>query len=875
MKIARQSRGEIVDRFLRTLDGPSASPERLRESEERVRDLVARECEQRPEGRALNAALDFPVRRSVLKPALWIAIPAVAALILLALFPRPDESPKPAIAGSDVQDLPDGSHIESGPGAKYRVARGQHGAEIHLTGGAILVTAAPQSGGRMVVRTKDCEVSVVGTVFSVRVESEGSRVAVFEGKVDVTQAGEVRALRPGEQFASNPSMVTIPLQKEIEWSRHAAALVAMVPPPVATPQIFTTVQGADSSTSSPSSIEGRVVVRGTNEPLSDVDLELSRVEGTSASPLAPGVSEMFESILYFNTTGWPAAGNGATAPPLIAPELKYAKTASDGRFKFENVKDGKYRLVAVRTGQYHPAEYGQRHLLQRGLYFPVGVGEALKDLKIEMTPTGAISGRVVDEDGDPLGHVVVLALTLQYQAGELRPYIERQAVTDENGVYRLWWLGPGKYYVAAVQEDPKRRTIDMAPTAPPGRVLARSRATSPAIVKQVLPDGTVQEEAYGVVYYGGTDDLSRAATIDVFSGETFPGADIPMGAGKRQTRHIRGVVLNGETGQPMANSEVLAVPRQWRPNALVLEATTTDAGVFDLAGAFPDSYLVRAKNNASNVMVVGAGQVLYDGGKPLVGYLPVEVGGSDVDVRLVMTGGISLLGQVTIEGVSLADAETALGRMTIALARDPDLIAMPDPLMPLPPVPPPPPGSPPVRRPANGQVLNSGEFTLVVAPGDFRMNVRGLPPNSYVKSIRMGGEDILGSGLHLTRAPENPLQIVIGTDSGTISGTVVDAASRPFTNATVVLVPDLPDQRKRGDLYRSVASDSSGNFTLKSIPPGSYKLFAWEWAAPDSWQNAEFLRAYETTGTSIRIAPSDKQSQVRVNVIPVSDRRER
>lgn len=155
------------------------------------------------------------------------------------------------------------------------------------------------------------------------------------------------------------------------------------------------------------------------------------------------------------------------------------------------------------------------------------------------------------------------------------------------------------------------------------------------------------------------------------------------------------------------------------------------------------------------------------------------------------------------------------------------------------------------------------------------MNVKGLPPNGYVKSLRMGGDDILESGLHVTRSSENPIQIVVGMDSGTISGTVVDAASRPFTNATVVLVPDLPDLRKRRELYLSVASDSSGNFTLKSIPPGSYKLFAWEWAAPDSWQNAEFLRPYETAGQPIRITSSGKLSQVRLNVIPTSDRRER
>jgi hypothetical protein len=131
----------------------------------------------------------------------------------------------------------------------------------------------------------------------------------------------------------------------------------------------------------------------------------------------------------------------------------------------------------------------------------------------------------------------------------------------------------------------------------------------------------------------------------------------------------------------------------------------------------------------------------------------------------------------------------------------------------------------------------------------------------------MGSEDILRSGLHVTRATDNPVQIVIGTDGGTIAGSVVDNAQRPFTNATVALVPDNPDLRGRSDLYRNATSDASGNFVLRAIPPGSYKLFAWEWASPDSWQNADFLRAHEGEGKPIRVGPLEKHDRVLIDVI--------
>ena len=631
-------------------------------------------------------------------------------------------------------------------------------------------------------------------------------------------------------------------------------------------RIVSAQQPTPTSSSAQSSIEGIVVVRGTNEPIAGADLELSRVDGTAAAPLGPGVAEAFAAILYSTSLGLPA--QGSSPPPLLAPEVKYGKTGSDGRFAFKDLKEGKYRLVAVRGGgTYYPVEFGQRDLNQRGLNFPVAAGQALKDVKLEMTPTGAITGRVFDEDGQPMGHAVVMALTAQFQSGEQRAYIERLAMTDESGAFRLYWLGPGKYYVAAVFEDPQRRTIDMAPTAPPGRTIARHRATAPVVTHQTLADGSVIEEAYGVVYYGGSIDSRGAAMVEVLAGQTFPGVDIPLGIGKTRTHHIRGTVINGDTGQPAASAQILAIPRQPSPNALVLTGTTNANGVFDLAGAFPVGYVLTAA-----VFVATGGTVPVNGGVNVNGYImegdvPVDMGNSDSDnVRIVSTSGITVPGLVVIEGKALGEAVADPGKMSIRLRRDPDLIAMLSPLMQ---TPPPPAGTPRPTQlpPGNGEVTPSGNFKLLLAPGDFRMNIDGMPANTYVKSILMGGEDILRSGLHVTRTPDNPLQITLGTDGGSISGSVVDEMLAPFSNAIIALVPDSPDLRGKPEFYRNGTSDAAGNFQMTAIPPGDYKLFAWEWVPPESWENAEFIRAYENSGKTIRVVPSGKQDRVQLNVM--------
>jgi hypothetical protein len=626
-------------------------------------------------------------------------------------------------------------------------------------------------------------------------------------------------------------------------------------------------QSQSQEVAATASIEGLVIQSGTNTPIAGVDVELSRVEGTTAAPLSPGAGEAFRSVL---SGGSPGLVGGAAPNPVLAPEVRYTKSANDGKFAFTGLKEGKYRLVGIRVGgAYYPAEYGQRDLRGRGLYFPVASGQAKTNVKLELSPTGAVGGRVVDETGRPMGHVVVLGLTPEYRQGELRLYIERQVLTDANGDYRLYWLSPVPHYIAAVLEDPQRRTINLLPMGPPGRGGPRQRATSPAVTRRVLPDGSVVEEAYGVVYYPSVIDPRDARAIDVRPGETLGGMDISMGAGKMRSHHIRGGVINGATGQPAAGARVLAIPRAWSPNALVLTATADANGLFDLPGAVPNSYLLTAAASTPTQLDPGipaavAAQLPGAGAPPQVGYLPLDMGSNNLEnVRIVTTAVVNVSGRVAFEGKPPGD-DPNLARINIGLTRDPDLIAMPDALIPLPP---PPPGSSPAQQLGNGQVAANGAFNLNMAPGDFRLNVNGIPSGHYVKQIRMGTENLLENGFHVAGPVGNPIEIVIGSDGGLVGGSVRDDKSAPFANATVALIPETPNLRRRLDLYRSVTTDSEGDFQLMAIPPGNYKLFAWDFAPTDSWQHSEFIRSYENAGQSIRVSPGAKQNGIQLTIL--------
>src|SRR5882672_11388447 len=129
------------------------------------------------------------------------------------------------------------------------------------------------------------------------------------------------------------------------------AIIALLAQGPATPQSSATV-------------EGTVVLSGTGQPVSG-----ARVQLFLDHPLRPD--------------GAPAlAGRGGPPPDLadIAPHS--ATTAQDGRFIFEGVKPGEYRLVALRSGGYVPGEFGQRSASGLGISFELSAGQHMRGVQL-------------------------------------------------------------------------------------------------------------------------------------------------------------------------------------------------------------------------------------------------------------------------------------------------------------------------------------------------------------------------------------------------------------------------------------------------------------------------------------------------------------
>ena len=124
--------------------------------------------------------------------------------------------------------LPDGSVIEIGARAELSLSQWLGDTTVHLRRGQVLIEASDQGTGHLFVKTDDCRVAVQGTVFSVNSGTLGSRVSVFEGRVEIEEGGSSSILLPGQQHSTSPSLEYVALEDEIAWSKHAEKWIALL-----------------------------------------------------------------------------------------------------------------------------------------------------------------------------------------------------------------------------------------------------------------------------------------------------------------------------------------------------------------------------------------------------------------------------------------------------------------------------------------------------------------------------------------------------------------------------------------------------------------------------------------------------------------------
>jgi hypothetical protein len=143
--------------------------------------------------------------------------------------------------------------------------------------------------------------------------------------------------------------------------------------------------------------------------------------------------------------------------------------------------------------------------------------------------------------------------------------------------------------------------------------------------------------------------------------------------------------------------------------------------------------------------------------------------------------------------------------------------------------------------------LFAGEYRLVV----------GVPENFYLKAARFNQDDILYRPWTYSGTETGTLEIVVSSGAVEISGSAVDAQSRPAVGIPIVLIPD--QHRDRSELYKTTTTDANGRYSIRGIPPGDYKLFAWDSLDVNDWFDPNLVKRIESQGKAVHILESSNQ----------------
>ena len=96
--------------------------------------------------------------------------------------------------------------------------------------------------------------------------------------------------------------------------------------------------------------------------------------------------------------------------------------------------------------------------------------------------------------------------------------------------------------------------------------------------------------------------------------------------------------------------------------------------------------------------------------------------------------------------------------------------------------------------------------------------------------------------------------MVLAPTAGDITGTVLNSHGDPATSVQVTAVPISGSLRK--DMNKLVTTDVNGNFTLHGLPPGEYKIFAWEEVETNAWMDRDYRQPFETQSASAKVDAS-------------------
>ena len=502
-----------------------------------------------------------------------------------------------------------------------------------------------------------------------------------------------------------------------------------------------------------------------------------------------------------DSNGRPVVGAIVRLEPLSVAPPRLSASDTTGRYQFNGITPGSYRVTASTTGML-PGEHGQQRAGQPGTVLTLRDRQRLSDIDVGLRRGASISGLVTDRDGEPIEGLAVFAWRLEYRNGRpVTDAVGRVRRTDDRGRYRVHSLQTGTYYLVAADDQTPAETIEAVMRAP--------RA-----------------------YYPGTDSLPLATPVYIDVGSDAAGIDLAFAPPR--TVRVSGRAMNAN-GDPLNRPVALFGSTRSGLPAPAAQMAIMSGWSFEFPHVAPGEYVIQALHYMGDV---GDGDIPSEFTSQAI-----SVGEQDVPgVFLRTTAGTTLAGRIVAEG---GGRPVVSGSWLTVAAADPDF----EPASTLP-------------RPWKTFVNPDLTFRIVGLQGPMRFtSTPDLTPSVWMKSVNMSGLNLADEPAMFGRRDESNsyVEVVLASDGGEVSGRVVDGRKEPVGSYVVVAFPIARENRYSGSRYIQLARpDEQGQFRVGMLPPGEYWVVAVDALEDAAVQNPELLDRLSEAARRVTLAPNQR-----------------
>lgn len=479
-------------------------------------------------------------------------------------------------------------------------------------------------------------------------------------------------------------------------------------------------------------------------------------------------------------------------------QRRTAVSDADGRFELRDLAAGRHYLTGSKSGYLADVVFRR---IAPPLVVEVADRQTADNVTVRMWRGGVISGRVLDEFGDPVIGIEVQPLQLQY-AGGRRQLVAAgtgmgSARTDDLGAFRLYGLPPGTYYVSA----------------------------RPMLWEQINRDTPPDGAGAVPTFYPGTGDPSQAQRITVTAGKETGGVHVTLLSGR--LARVRGFAFRAN-GEPLAGRAVTVQQRFFNTSIGTSGGSVAADGSFEVRGLAPGTYSLRvrpAQMRDEPAAEIAAATVTVTG-DDLEGVLLASVRAGVARGRIVTDDG----------GPPPGREQMWVGARPIDADADDDSPRL--------------------------ELRDDLSFEVTGIIGRQRLIASGGRGPWVLKSVSWDGQDITDEGLDFSGRTIDGITITMTRTVTRLSGVVTDQTGAPADGWLVLFPADETKWRPESRYIRAMRAGQQGELLFTGMPPYHDYLLA---AVPDleqgQWEDPALLRTLRDRAVAVSLAEGEHKVQ--------------